>query len=89
MQNEHNEAKNPHEGHEHSPDVTITIDGKEVQIKKGAYRISELKVRLGVPADYELDLVEDGQFRPLDDNAMLEIEKPAIFVSHVRCGSSS
>ena len=89
MHNEHNEAKNKHEEHEHSTMITITLDGKEIPIQKGAYRISDLKAKLGIPADYEFDLVEDGQFRPQDDNTILEIEKAVIFVSHVRCGASS
>lgn len=90
MHNEHNESKKQHEDGEHSSIVTIKLDGNSVQIPKGTYRISDLKAKLGVPADYEFELVEkDGEFQPLNDNAELEIKKPMIFISHVRCGASS
>jgi len=90
MHSEHNESKKHHEDSEHSSMVTITLDGNPVQIPKDTYRISDLKVKLGIPADYEFELVEkDGEFQPLSDNAELEIKKPMIFISHVRCGASS
>lgn len=88
MSKKHDGAKEEHEKHEHST-VTITLDGNEVSIPKGEYLVSDLKARLGVPADYEFDLVDDGEFRPLSDNTTLKIKEPAIFVSHVRCGASS
>lgn len=88
MQTEHDIKKN-HENHGHHDIVMLNVDGKEIPFQKGNYSVAELKAKLNIPADYELDLVKDGQFIPLADNTILEIEKPAIFVSHVRSGASS
>lgn len=90
MHNKHNESQKHHEDGKHQSMVTITLDGNPVEIPKGTYRISDLKAKLGVPADYEFELVEkNGEFHPLNNNAELEIKKPMIFVSHVPCGASS
>ena len=48
--------------------VTVTIDGKAKEIERGKYLVSDLKLVLGVPADYELDEVKHGEFKPLDEN---------------------
>lgn len=69
--------------------VLIEIDGDEKEIPPGKYLIKDLKAKLGVPAEYELDLVEHGKFNPLDDNETINIEHPIKMVSHVKCGASS
>lgn len=75
----------PHHGHL----VDITVDGSHQSIPPGEYRVSHLKTLIRVPADYELDLVVHGEFRPLDDNAEIEVKAHEVFVSHVRRGGSS
>ncbi len=69
--------------------VTVTIDSKPKEIEGGKYQVAKLKEVLGVPADYELDEVKKGEFKPLDDNGHIHIEGDEIFVSHVRRGGAS
>lgn len=69
--------------------VTVTIDGKVKEIERGKYLVSDLKQILAVPADYELDEVKHGEFKPLDDNGHTHIEGGETFVSHVRRGGAS
>ena len=75
--------------HEHGNLVKVTIDGQPREIPRGRYVVSELKVKLGVPADYELDIVDKGEFKPLQDADHIEIHGGEVFVSHVRRGGSS
>ena len=75
----------PHHGHL----VTITVDGVERHIHAGEYRVSHLKTLIGVPTEYELDLVVHGEFRALDDGAEIHVKAHEVFVSHVRRGGSS
>jgi len=69
--------------------VAVTIDGKSKEIRSGKYQVTELKQVLGVPAEYELDEVKQGEFKPLDDNGHIHIEGREVFVSHVRRGGAS
>ena len=81
-----NEAGNePQHGHL----VEITLDGTLRRIEKGKYIVSALKAKLSVPAEYELDLVVDGQFKALADDAEIKIKGGEVLVSHVRRGGSS
>lgn len=81
------------DGHSQKPQnhhlVDVNLDGVLRQIEKGEYIVSDLKAKLGVPADYELDIVVAGQFDPLDDNAVIKIKGGEVLVSHVRRGGSS
>ena len=69
--------------------VVFNLDGKERQIEKGKYKVSELKQMFGIPADYEFDQVVDGNFEPLKDDEKVKIHGGEVFVSHVRGGGSS
>lgn len=69
--------------------VKVTVDDQAKEMERGSYLVSELKGLLGVPADYELDEVKHGQFKPLDDNQHTHIEGGEVFVSHVRRGGAS
>ena len=69
--------------------VKISLDDAQHDINRGEYVVSTLKHRLGVPADYELDIVANGLFDPLLDDAKIKIVGGEIFVSHVRRGASS
>ncbi len=78
------------QGHAHEPEtVTVTVDGVEKRVPRGTYIVSAFKQLVGVDASRELDEVVHGEFKPLDDNATIEIEHHEKFVSHVRTGSSS
>jgi hypothetical protein len=69
--------------------VTVTVDGVEKRVPEGTYVVSAFKKLVGVDPSRELDEVLHGEFKPLDDNATIEIEHHEKFVSHVRTGSSS
>jgi len=79
--------------HDQSPDtgpmVTIMVNGKDLEIKRGSYLGSELKAALGVEAAKELDTVVDGEFKALADNERIVLKGGEMFVSHARCGASS
>lgn len=77
-------------GEAHKPElITITVDGIEKRVPRGRYIVSVFKQLVGVDASRELDEVVHGEFKPLDDNATIEIKQHEKFVSHVRTGSSS
>jgi len=85
---------NDHEDGDHGqkPDkhlVHVNLDGQDREIEEGKYVVSALKKRLGVPNDYELDLVDHGEFKPLADDAEIKIKGGEVLVSHVRRGGSS
>jgi len=70
-------------------EVTVRIDNRQVTLKTGEYLVSALKQILGVPIEYELELVRCGQFHPLADTDHFKLHEPEEFISHVRTGSSS
>ncbi len=76
-------------GVSHPTQVPVKVDGKEIKVPAGTYTVSAFKSLVGVDASKELDEVIHGEFKPLDDNANITIEKPESFVSHVRTGRSS
>jgi hypothetical protein len=69
--------------------VDVTLDGNLKHVLKGKHVVSVFKAELGVPPDYELDEVVDGEFRPLSDDSVIHIKGKEVFVSHVRRGASS
>ena len=69
--------------------VKISLDGEKIKIESGTYVVSDLKDTLSVPTDYVLEIIEDGQFRLLDNNEEITICGKEEFVSHVQCGGSS
>lgn len=85
----HNDDEDGHSKHHGSRTVAVTIDGNRKEIDSGKYLVSALKVKLGVAADYELDEVIHGEFKPLADNAHINIKGGEHFISHVRRGGSS
>lgn len=90
---EPNKAAEPQSNAQHHPrpeqEVTVTVDGVDKKVPRGEYIVSAFKQLVGVDASRELDEVVHGEFKPLDDNASISIEKHEKFVSHVRTGSSS
>jgi hypothetical protein len=80
------ESESPKENHHL---VSIVINEVPHNLERDKYLIAILKGKLGVPIDYELDLVVDGQFKHLADDAEIKIKGGEIFISHVRRGGSS
>jgi hypothetical protein len=69
--------------------VEVKIDGDPREIAAETYQVSVLKNLLGVPLDYELELVKGGKFHPLVDGDTYKVHGHEEFLSHVRCGGSS
>jgi hypothetical protein len=69
--------------------VPVSVDGVEHHVPEGTYIVADFKRLVGVDQAKQLDEIVHGEFKPLDDNAKITIDKPARFVSHVRTGSSS
>lgn len=74
---------------DHGHMITVTLDGPPKHIRQGRYIVSELKNVLGVSTDLELDQVEHGEFKPLDDTIYINVKEGDVFVSHVRRGGAS
>lgn len=77
--------KPPHPRHQ----VAVTIDGRIVMMEANQYLVTDLKSKLGVPPEYELEHIEHGQFQPLADEALFSLHHAEEFISHVRTGTSS
>lgn len=69
--------------------VSITVNGKQVSIKRGKYTATEIKVLAGVSAGHLLNEEIDGDLKPLDDNADILIKGGEVFFSCPRDGASS
>lgn len=92
-------AKNPHNpshhGHpEHPPhpepnQVTVILNRDPVTIRRGEYTGAELKAALGVPVDHELDLVVNGEFKPIANGDKYYVRGGEVFVSQIGQGQSS
>lgn len=73
----------------HSHKVKVTLDGNKLKIDQGTYKVNDLKISLGVSSDYELEIVEDGEFKPLPDSSEITICGHEEFIAHVKSGGSS
>jgi predicted ribosome-associated RNA-binding protein Tma20 len=83
------EAAGPDKSAHKEHDVKIIVNGDPVFVPKGKYVVSNLKSLIAIPAEYELDLVVNGQFQALEDGADIHIKGGEEFVGHVRQGGSS
>ena len=70
-------------------EVEVFINGKEKEILKGKYVVSDLKTALGVPADDELAAIRGKESVALKDDETIEVHEGEKFVSHKRRGGSS
>jgi hypothetical protein len=74
-----------HRDHE----IEVKVDGQPKRVKRGTYLVSAFKLLVGVAADRELDIVDNGVFKPLEDGREITIHECEVFVSHARTGASS
>lgn len=75
---------------EHGHLVEVTVDNREVCVKKGAYVVAAFKAVVGVASDRVLDRVlGPGKFEELADDQTIHVHAGEVFVSHVKQGSSS
>lgn len=69
--------------------VTVMIDGEERQVHRGSYTTPDLKTALGVEQARELNLIEDGVFRPVAEDARTVVREGMEFVSQQPGGGAS
>ncbi len=69
--------------------VTITIDGNDIQVRRGQHNVSELKELGNVPADYVLEQLIDGVLTALPDDGKVHIRGDEIFSSHPGSGGAA
>ena len=69
--------------------VEVKVDGTPKWVVAGTYPVATFKAMVGVAADKELDILENGAFRPLDDNGKVTVEACDVFISHAKTGGSS
>jgi hypothetical protein len=74
---------------DHGQVVTITLDSVSRTIDQGVYKVAELKTKFSIPADYELDEVVNGEFKPLNNERSIHIKGGEVFVSHVPQGGAA
>jgi hypothetical protein len=77
------------QGGEHGHLVIVTIDGTRKELRQGRYLVSDLKAKLGVAAELELDEVVNGKLEPLSDTGHVNVKEGDVFVSHVHRGGAS
>lgn len=75
--------------HQQGQLVTITLDSVPRTIEEGVYKLAELKTKFSIPVEYELDVVVNGEFKPLDNERSVHIKGGEVFVSHVPQGGSA
>ena len=68
--------------------VDVVVDGKDHEVEKGRWIVSDFKAVVRVPADYVLDQVVDGILVPLEDGQEIHIKGGEVYISHVRQGGS-
>jgi hypothetical protein len=69
--------------------VSIEVNRKNYEITRGEHSVASIKKLGHVPLDYELEQMLDGQFTPLDDNAIVQINGCEVFIGHIKKGQSS
>lgn len=70
-------------------EVRVTIDGIVKMIHRGDYTTEQLKAALGVAPQRDLDIVEDGVFRPLLPGERIVVRDGMEFISRQPAGGSS
>jgi hypothetical protein len=82
MSNDKNEEHGKNE-------VTIKVNGKDVEIHRGSQTVAAIKTAGGVLQADELEQVIDGKLTPLADGASVTIKGDEKFVSHPRDSGSA
>lgn len=70
-------------------DVTIFVNDRTCEIRRGRWLVSDLKQACGVPLADELSIVEHGKLRLLENEAHVVIQGGEHFVAHPRTGGAS
>jgi len=89
MNKEHPESGQPHG--ETKRKVTIKINGTEYQVHPGNHPVSELRTipQPNIPKTDKLCQFMDGEFKPLDDHAHVQVKGGETFASNCPSGGAS
>jgi sulfur carrier protein ThiS len=69
--------------------VTITINGKPYEVHPGNHPVVELKNKAGIPKEDTLCVMVNGEPKPLDDKAHVQIVGEEVFASNCPSGGAS
>ena len=69
--------------------VTVDLNDDAKEIRGGCYKTEDLADVLGVEPGYVLDVLVDGQLKPLEPGQTTEVQDGMKFYSHVPAGGSS
>jgi len=69
--------------------VMITVDGIPHKVRRGKWRVSDLKAKVGVDPAKVLAVITPQGLKDLDDNAEIEVRANEKFMTHARSGGSS
>lgn len=70
-------------------DVTINVDGKNWEVRKGKWLVSDLKAAVGVDPAKVLAKITPHGIKDLADNEEIHVKEDERFMSHARGGASS
>lgn len=74
---------------EQGPNVTITVDGKEVTIHRGRQTVAAIKAAASVPEGYVLVQEKDGRLEELADDASVTLKGKEVFHLQPKQGTSA
>jgi len=74
---------------QHDELVSITIDNKVFEVRRGNYTVAQVKQIGGVAPAYDLLEQKNGKLHPLSDDAHTEIKGGEVFFSQPKSGASS
>ena len=69
--------------------VEVSLNSESVKIVKGKYTLPDLKVALGVDQHCDIDIIEDGVFRTINDDEIVKIKEGMEFISRQCAGGAS
>jgi hypothetical protein len=69
--------------------VAVMIDQQSKDVRRGNYTLEELKAELGVAVERGLDLIDEGQIRPIQLGEKITIKEGMEFVSRQQAGGAS
>jgi hypothetical protein len=74
---------------EQGPNVTITVDSKDVTIHRGRQTVAAIKAAAGVPDGYVLVQEKDGRLEELSDDGAVTLKGGEIFHLQPKQGTSA
>ena len=86
---EQSKQEDANEGKKHPHLVTINVDDKNYEVRKGQWIVSELKAEVGVDPAKVLAKITPHGLKDFDDGEEIGVRDGERFMSHARSGGSS